>query len=81
MDQPKNTEEKELRKASSLTNNWSELLLLMEFAFNIVPNTNTGIFLFFYKSRVLSEHYTCYSEYNIVSFYTYDFVVNQYPQV
>ena len=71
----KNVEEKELRRTSPLTDNWSELLLLMEFAFNNIPSTNTGIFLFF-TNKEYYLNITVYSEYNIAFFYTWNFAVN-----
>ena len=75
MNQPKNTEEKELRRASPLTDNLSELLLLIEFAFNNVSSTNTGFSVFF-ANKEYYLNITVYSKYNIASFYTWDFTVN-----
>ena len=47
-------------------NNWSELLLLVEFAYNSVPSTTTDIFPFF-ANKEYHPNIIVHPEYNIAS--------------
>ena len=56
-------------------NNWSELLPLVEFAYNNVPSATTGVFLFF-ANKGYYPNLSVYSEWDIASSRAYDFVLN-----
>jgi len=56
-------------------NNWSELLSLVEFAYNNASSTTTGISPFFANKRY-HLNITVYPECNITSFQAHDFTID-----
>jgi len=55
--------------------NWSELLSLMEFAYNNAPSTTTGVSPFF-TNKGYHLNITIHPKYNIVSSQAYDFTID-----
>ena len=55
--------------------NWSELLLLVEFTYNNIPSATTGISLFFTNKRYY-PNITVYPEYNIAFSQAHDFTID-----
>ena len=55
--------------------NWSELLPLVEFAYNNVPSTTTGVFPFF-ANKGYHPNLSVYPERDIASSRVCDFVLN-----
>jgi len=56
-------------------NNWSELLLLAEFAYNNAPSATTGVSLFF-TNKGYHPNLSVYPEQDIASSCACDFVLN-----
>ena len=56
-------------------NNWSELLLLVEFAYNNAPSATTGVSPFF-TNKGYHPNLSIYLERDIASFHACDFVLN-----
>ena len=55
--------------------NWSKLLPLMEFAYNNAPSTTTGVFSFF-TNKGYHPNITVHPEYDISSYWAYDFTID-----
>ena len=55
--------------------NWSELLSLIEFAYNNAPSATTGVSLFF-ANKEYHSNITVHPECDIASFWAYDFAIN-----
>ena len=55
--------------------NWSELLLLAEFAYNNALSATTGIFPFF-ANKKYHPNITVHSEHNIASSWAYNFAID-----
>ena len=55
--------------------NWSELLSLIEFAYNNAPSATTGVSLFF-ANKEYHPNITVHPECDIASFWAYDFAIN-----
>jgi len=55
--------------------NWSELLPLVEFAYNNAPSTTTGVSLFF-ANKGYHPNLSVYPEQDITSSRAYDFIIN-----
>jgi len=56
-------------------NNWSDLLLLVEFAYNNTSSTTTRVLSFFVNKRYYSN-ITVYLEKDITSFYAHEFTID-----
>jgi len=55
--------------------NWSKLLLLVEFAYNNAPSATTSVSLFF-TNKGYHPNLSVYPEQDIASFHAHDFVLN-----
>ena len=55
--------------------NWSELLSLIEFAYNNAPSATTSVSLFF-ANKEYHPNITVHPECDIASFWAYDFAIN-----
>jgi len=55
--------------------NWSELLPLVEFAYNNAPSATTGVSLFF-ANKGYHPNLSVYPEQDITSSHIYDFIID-----